>query len=490
MYGRKSEIKDDASSIVNHQSSIPILDGVASLVDQSLLRLEEPADAGPRFVMLETIRAYGLERLKEKGEAADTQRRHAGYFLALVEAAQPQLSGPEQVSWLERLEVEHDNLRAALGWAQRSGEVETGLRLGEALWSFWAIRGYYSEGRRWLAALLVLERPVAPAVQAKAIHAAGVLAYAQGDYAAARSLHEEGLAIHQRLDDKRGIAYALNRLGAVAHDQGDYDMARAHWEKSLAIRQGLGDARSIAISNHNLGVLAHKQGDLATARARFEESLRMWRALEDKQNIAGPLYMLGGVARDEGDHESARVCFEESLTLWREVGHRQGVSASLSNLGDLARDKGDYQTAQTLFEESLAISRELEDQPGIAKSLDTLGDVACDRGDYDAARGLYEESLVMWKRLGDKRKVAASLERFVGLVVAQGHPARALRLAGAAAALRETIDAPPPPSEQARLDRRLDTARQALGEEAANHALADGREMTMEQAIACALEGV
>lgn len=425
-----------------------VLGLVTRLVDKSLVAVEEVADGKMRYRLLETLRQYGRERLAASGEVEDTRCRHAAYFLALAEASEPALEGPEQAMWLDRLEVEHDNLRAALRWARESEDADTGLRLAGALWPFWAVRGYWGEGWEWLTGLLALPGAAErTAVRATALNGAGAMAYYRGDYTTVRSLWEESLAIRRELGDTAGIARSLNNLGAVAREEGDYDTARALWEESLAIKRELGDKPGIAVSFCNLGDLAREQGDLAAARSRWEESLKTWRALGDKQNIAGMLRRLGDLAYDLGDYNTARPLLEESLGMWRELGHTRGIAASLKSLGDVARSQGDHATARSLWEESLAIARELEDRRGVAELL----------------------------------------AQFAGLAAAEHQPERAMRLAGAAAALRETVDTPFLPVEEAECERDLEPARQALGEEAAARVLAEGRAMTMEQAIEYAL---
>ena len=428
---------------------IDVLDGLASLTGKSLIQQEEGVGGEPRFMMLATLHEYATERLHESGEAQVLRRRHAEYFLALAEKAEPELSGAEQERWLEWLEAEHNNLRAALRWVEESGEAEMGLRLGGALWRFWMVRGHYSEGRERLARLLSLAGASGrTAARAKALNGAGSLADSQGDYAAAHSLYEESLTISRELGDKRGIAAALNGLGIVAWYQGDYAAARSLYEESLAIRRELGDKQGIAKSLNNLGLVALGLGDYAAAR---------------------PLY-------------------EESLAIIRELGDRQLIAYSLGNLENVALGKPDYVAARSLYEESLEILRELGDKGGIAESLTNLGSVACKQGNYVAARPLYEESLAIFRELGDKRAIVYTLEGFVALAAAQGQPERALHLAGAAAALRETIGAPLPPTEQEEFERHLEMARQTLDEEAAAKALANGRAMTLEQAIEYALQ--
>ncbi|OGG46571.1 MAG: hypothetical protein A3F84_18045 [Candidatus Handelsmanbacteria bacterium RIFCSPLOWO2_12_FULL_64_10] len=430
------------------QPSIPdLLDGLDSLVSKSLLRQEE-AGGQPRFIMLETIREYALERLTQNGEAEAMRRQHADCFLALAEEAEPELRGPQQAEWLIRLEEEHDNLRAALRWSIERGEAEQGLRLGGALWRFWEVRGHLTEGRERLTKVLALAGTSGrTGARAKALNGAGVLASRQGDYAAARAFHEESLGIRRELGDKQGIAASLNNLGNVSYYQGDYAAAHLLHKESLAIRRELGD----------------------------------------KQGIANALNDLGVMARYQGDYAAARSFYEESLAIRRELGDRQAIAALLNNLGNLTHDQGDYAAARSLYEESLAIKRGLGNRQGIAYSLNNLGDLAYKQGDYAAARSLYKEGLEIVRELGDRQEIATSIEAFAGLAAAQGEPGRALRLTGAAAALREVISVPLSSADQSRMERWLEPARQALSEEARAAAWAEGRTMTQEQAIAYAL---
>jgi non-specific serine/threonine protein kinase len=427
---------------------IDVLDGLESLLDQSLLQQEAGLDEEPRFMMLVTIHEYAAERLEESGEAKTLRRRHAAYFLELAEEAEPALTGPDQVMWLNRLETEHNNLRAVLRWAIESQAAETGLRLAGALRQFWSVRGYYSEGRDWLARLLALAGPSErTTVRAKALLGAGALAYHQGDYASVRTFWEESLAIQRELQDRQGVANLLNNLGVVTQVQGDYAAACALFEESLAIFRELGDRRSIANSLNSLGIVARNQGDLTAARALFEENLAIFRELGDKRSIANSLNSLGIVARNQGDLTAARALFEESLAIRQELGDKQGVANLLNNLGLVAENQGDYMLARSLLRESLMTLRELGDRLNIAKLLESLASLA----------------------------------------TVQAQPQDALRLAGAAAALRESIGAPLSPADRIELERHLETARRASGEEASAQALADGRAMTLEQAIEYAL---
>ncbi len=261
-----------------------VLEGLASLVDKSLLRSEQGAE--PRFSMLETIRAYGLEQLAAVGETEASRRRHAAHYLVVAQRAEPALTGAEQGTWLARLEGEHDNLRAALQWSRDSGESALGLRLAGALWRFWYVRGHLSEGRAWLDGLLALttsdKEPDVAAIRAKALTGAGVLANIQGDYDRATVLCEESLTLYRRLDDTRGAAVALSILGNLAMNQGAYARAVALSEESLALYRTLGDKRGMAVALNNLGVVLLHQGAYERSAALCEESLTLNRELDEK----------------------------------------------------------------------------------------------------------------------------------------------------------------------------------------------------------------
>lgn len=401
-----------------------------SLVSTQVVYTQE-SESGIRFRMLETLREYAQAQLSEE-EYAAARARHAVFFLELAEEAEPHLTGPEQAGWLDRLDMEHDNLRAALEWCLVDDEVEgtqrnsvssaeAGLRLAGALWLFWKVRGYLSEGRQRTAAALsrsgvAQERTKG---QADALSGAGNLAWLQGNFASARSLHEKSLALHRERGDKQGSANSLINLGHVARDQGDYASARSRYEESLALHRELGNKQGMAGSIGNLGLLAHTQGDYASARSFFEESLAIRREVGDRQGIALSLTGLGSVAREQGDYASARFFFEESLAIHREIGHKRGTGISLYNLGLVANGQSDIASARSLYEESLAILREVGDQQGIAILLNDLGNLAADQGDTAFARTLFAESLTIRQKLEDKQGITESLEALAGLALAQ-----------------------------------------------------------------------
>ncbi|HET9223226.1 MAG TPA: tetratricopeptide repeat protein, partial [Roseiflexaceae bacterium] len=298
-------------------SDFSILDGLASLVDKSLLRQDEGAGSESRFVMLETIREFALEQLQASGAAETLRQRHAGYFLLLAEQAEPELTGSLQDIWLDRLESEHDNLRAALQWALSREAAEAAMRIAGAIWRFWYTRGYLSEGRRWLESVLALvdtlpdadDASVVPAlpfglalppasrieVWAKALTGAGVLAWAQGEYARAHNYYEDALSLFREQGNELGWALTLDKLGTVALHQGDYTRAESLYTQSLALFRRLRHTWGNANALGNLGMVAQLQGDDAQAQRFYMESLALRRKLGDKRGISMMLNNLGEV---------------------------------------------------------------------------------------------------------------------------------------------------------------------------------------------------
>lgn len=461
---------------------------IAALVARSLLRAERDSAGVLRFWMLSTIYEYARERLALSGEEGPLQHRHGTYYLDLAETAERELAGPQQHLWLERLESEHDNLRAVLEWsaqvADGSGQA-LGLRLAAALGRFWQVRGHLSEGRDWLERLLAVSSQTPADLRARALAAFGTLATLQGDPAAARAALEEGLALWRALGARQGMADTLNRLGVLVAGQGDYPQAAGLYQECLALWREVGHQGSVAIALNNLGIVARHQGDLPRAAAFYREALALYRTLGDKQRLAVVLLNLGVVCLTQGDYAEARVLYSESLAVRRELGDRRGIALALGNLGEVAQNegdfslaadfyeqslrlrreigdksgmalaldglgelaalRGDYATATDLLEQSLALARQLGEKPGIAAALRGLGQVAAAQGRYAAAGGLLAESLALSRAQGDRLGVARCLEHLAGVAVGQGQAPRAAQLFGAAAALRAHIGAPLPP---------------------------------------------
>jgi predicted ATPase/serine/threonine protein kinase len=423
---------------------LDLLDGMASMVDNSLLQQVQQGNGEPRFVMLETIREYALEKLQASSEQALTKRAHAAYCLVLAEEEPSERGGAEQTEWLEAFACDYDNFRAGLKWLTETGDAEWGLRLGAALFRFWEARENLAEGRDGLAKLLQLPGAAAPTkARGRALFAAGVLASEQVDYVSADELFNESADIARQLGDQQGVAVSLNAMG----------------------------------------VNARHRGELALAHALFEESLRLWRGAGDQKMVARSLSNLASVVKLQGNYSRARTLHAECLSIFRGLGDRTGVAWSLNSQGDVARDQGDSVAAQALYEQALAIFRDLGDRWGIAGTLTDLGNVAREQQNYPLAHSLYRESIRLFLTLEHKRGIARVLEYFACSAAAQLEAEPSLRLAGAAAALRQNVGAPLTPAEQTKLEAVLDPSRQALTNTASATAWLEGWGMPIEKAI-------
>ncbi|HEX5414751.1 MAG TPA: tetratricopeptide repeat protein [Chloroflexota bacterium] len=368
---------------------IDVLDGLSALVDQSLLLREDGAEGSsgrePYFRMLETIREYALERLIAAGEADAARRSHALYFRALVERAYAEVTGPDQVAWLDRLERKNDNIRAALAWAIEQKDGETGLRIAGTLWRFWWVRGYMGEGRRWLEALLSLGGDVTPRVRANALTIAGNVAWDTSEFERARACWLEAIVLWQACGDEGGVARCLNGLGNVHRDLGEIDQAIARHEESLALRRKIGDTIGVAMSLNNLGNAVRDQGDYARAASLYEQSLALRRELGDRQWIAQSLNDLGRVERLQGDYARALLHQQESIRLFQQLGDNRGLAMASGEVASLARDQGDPATAIARAAESARQFREAGLEWGVAYALLVLGHAAALQRRYELA---------------------------------------------------------------------------------------------------------
>jgi predicted ATPase/class 3 adenylate cyclase/DNA-binding CsgD family transcriptional regulator len=468
--------------------SEPVLDTVASLADKSLLqRVEQQTGEELRFVLLETIREYALERLEALGETEAARKAHAAYFLRLAEEAEQGMAGPPQAVLLERLEQEHDNLRAAMQWSLEQAEEgkEMALRLGGALYLFWYVRAYFSEGRDFLERTLSRSDEVAAPVRAKALYAASQLHDALGSLDRAEALCEESLALYRELGDTMGIANCLHLLADIAWGRGDLAVARALGEASLVLFREVGDNRSVAYLLYHLGSLAVEQGEYARGRDLLTESLTINRELGDTRIIALSLFKLALLARlSGGDLVQAHTWLDESFALSREVGDKESIANCLNLWGMLALSEGDAASARSLNEQALALFQEIKQQHGTAFSLYALAEVATVQQDHTRSQALYEQGVKVARESGDKRMISSGLEGLAAAVAAQGNHAWAAHLWGAAEALREAIGTPLPLVERVPYDRAVEALRTQLGEQAFAAAWVGGRTLSLEQALA------
>jgi predicted ATPase/transcriptional regulator with XRE-family HTH domain len=494
------------SSHAGLDGALAPLEGLTALVEAHLLRMDEDPDGAPRFRQLVTIRAYAGECLEASGEAETIRGRHAGYYLALAEAASSQLRGAQQRLWLDRLDGELDNLRAALSWARTASVGELGLRLAVALAEFWEERGHSREGREWLESLLRRpardgEGPPTP-LRARALASTAWLAFGPGDYDGAAPLAEQSLALWRALGQIGNSPVALNTLAYVAGHQGDLARQEALFRQSLALCQAQGDTQGRANVLSWLGTLRRSLDDLDGALALLEEGLVLFRELDDAKGIAYALLHLGGVATARRDGARAQALFEESLALYEQLGDSANIAFALSALAGLAATRGDFDRARVLCNECLLRFRQVGDARGLEVGLHVLGDVAALQGDLQSAVAAFAECLSL-SHAAARADLALSLEGLAQVVARQGaqqgsgsQMAYAVRLFGAASALRNTLGTAASrgwspvlvPASRAEYERQVAAAHAALGAEAFAAAWAVGAMLTPEQLRAEALQ--
>lgn len=385
-----------------------VLDLLTRLIDRSLV-VTDDQHAEERYRMLETIHEYARDKLLESGESEHMHARRLDYFMKLAEQAEPQLTGPAQGEWLKRLKDDHDNLCAALEWS-RGEHTDTllGLRLAGALWRFWYMRGYYSEGSRFLQEAIRRDRSGSAASRAKALNGAGLLAHSLGDYDGAQTFLQESVELFRQVGDARGTAFALTNLGLQFYSQRKFEPATMLLQSSLDLARIAGDKQLVALALNGLGEISRYQGNLERAHELYTESLDLARASGDTQRILEPMFNLGAVAHRQGDQAAARSLLTEGLRISQHAGDMRLL---VTNLGGLAG---------------------------------------------------------VWGALGDRE--------------------RAARLFGAADRMRDEIQYQLEGIDRAEYDRDISFVRAAMSSESFETALAQGRVLTLEQAIEYALE--
>jgi len=322
------------------------LESLGRLVEQSLVTAELDGD-GMRYGMLEPVRQYARENLEESGEAGETLRRHAAFFLNLAELAYPELRGPRQAEWLERLDRENGNLRSAMGWALSAGEVETAARLGWALYLFWRLRGHHVEGRRWMEVLL--ERDLPTALRPRVVMVAAFMTYTHGDYKACEGYSAEALELARRSRDTLCAAYAWCMLGMGAMRRKDYEAATSCFEEALPLFRRSGEEVQVPVMHALLGTALLIQGDHDRAVPMFEEGLAMARRRGDKIGVCSALYHLAQVALIRGDHGLAARILEEGVAISEQMRDRANLSYFLEGLAVVTGVQGRVEHSTRLF---------------------------------------------------------------------------------------------------------------------------------------------
>ncbi|MBI3536368.1 MAG: tetratricopeptide repeat protein [Chloroflexi bacterium] len=467
-----------------------ILDLLTSLLDKSLVE-REPNIAIARYRLLDSIREYSQMKLEELNESEQIKKKHLDFYRDLAEEAEIGLMGAQQLEWLKRLEMEHDNIRAALTWSQTNASgMEEGLRLASALWRFWDVRGYLSEGRKWLSSLLSQPNieTIDPLIKAKALNAAGRLALYQSDFVAASVLYKSSLPLWEQTGNKWGMAMALAGLGRVSFRHDDNDTAQKLFQDSVRLFRELGVSGKwgVAISLMGLGLVNSALGSHAQAMELYEESLAICRELGDKVSVAASLKYLGAVAYRLGDYARATALNEESLAISMELEDKVGIAMSVLQLGTIAFRQNQNEKAIDLYKDCLEKFRELGVKGSIILALNRLGDVGLAQGEYGKALSLFKESLSLACELDSKWDIGWCLEGLAQVALLGEQFDRAARLFAAMESLFDDSGFRVEKERRAEHDRNVSILRAKLDGKIFTNAWAEGSAMSWEDAVAYA----
>ena len=463
-----------------------ILEGLSSLLDKSLLYQEHEGLEEGRFRMLYVLREFGLEQLDTQGEGTATREAHATYYLRLSEEANSQLHDCEQKGWWNRLEHEHDNLRAALNWwleqANAPEAAERALRLWWALSQSWFNQSCYREGYANVKRVLAVRAGVTEAMQVKALLYAAAVLRSVDEVEQAEPLVQEALALARQTGDLSGIAFARLHLGGVAAHQDRYTVAQASFKEAAALARQMGDAWNTGIALKNLVDVLLLMGEYERAQAPAEACLAIFRAQGVPQQIAESLTRLGwSLFVAQADTARATSLVEQGLALAREVGPISSTGWALFLLGLMRRHQGELLEARTLLEESLVSGREARD---LFQRQTRLARLLAQQGELARARALYQENRAFLPTSGCKYLIADYLEGRGMLEAALGVPVAATRLWGAAEVLREAIGAPMYPVDRDEYTQAVAAARTKMSETAFAAAWKEGRALTPEAVLA------
>jgi predicted ATPase len=423
---------------------VDVLDGVTSLVDNSLVVQRVSEDGDPRFVMLETFREYGREQLLEHDEVASTARAHAAYMLVVAEEETLDMSPTQREAWLRGCDGEHDNFRAAVQWLITAGDADWALRLGAALFRFWEQRDHLTEGRETLARVLSMPGAAAPTrLRARALYCASVLADIQADHETADRLSREACAIYRQFDDTQGVATTMIVTAYQAQRQGRY----------------------------------------AEATSLFGETVSLWERLGDVTAVDMGMSNMANAAKAGGNFDLARRLLEQVVASTERRGDVRGFATALNGLGDVAATQGDHDAARRFHHESLVKYREIDDRWGIARVLADLASVDLHAGDYSQAHSSFKEAIQAFRALGHQRGVARQLESLAWCASCQSRDDEAVVLASAAAAIRQKTGAPAKRAERDRIERTLTQARGRISADAYANAWKEGHTATLDQIL-------
>jgi predicted ATPase/class 3 adenylate cyclase len=496
------------------------LDLIGRLVDKSLVVADEEGGE-TRYSLLETIRQYGLEKLREAGEEPVIRSRHRDFYLALAESAAPHLQGQDQATWFRRLENAHDNLRAALRWSFDHGNIEASFRFGAALDLFWDTHGHITEGRQWLEQMVARSGELpAPATarslraHAGALGGAAHMALRQSDFARAKALYVESLELWRAVGDRGAIAEVLNNLGDLVRQLGDRRQGKAMIEESLTLFREVADKRGIAHALSNLADIFLADGDQLQAKRLFEESLPLFQATADRRGLSHGLNNLGGILTREGDYARAEARYRDSLRLAEELEDKHAIATAQRGLGEVARhqrrfgdslglyrqshqtflslddkycagksllglgwlahETADLERATSLAQEALALYREIKVPVEEALALNLLGRLALHEQRLDTATDLLKQSLAIQRTVSDAAGIATNLEDLARVAHARDKPRLMAQLLATADALRQSNGISLSARELESFDRAVASARGVLDDATFRSAWATG----------------
>ncbi len=448
-----------------------LLAQLTSLFDKSMLQAVTTAEGEPRFSMLETVREYALEQLEAGGGAAHTRQCHLHYYLDLALRAEPALKGAQQLEWLETLETEHDNFRAALeNSLALSGELETGLSLATALTIFWYTRTYWQEANQILTTLLEQGRKqdlASSLAYAAALSSRSLILSGQGNYSQAQADGEEALRLlehysHSDPEVRRIASNTHQTLGQVDYRTGLYEAARPHFEATYRLRNELGDLSGAGNALNNLAILALFRGDYAQAKAFYGQNLEVYRRFGNKLYVAISLLNLGEIFYLEQDYQSATALYQEALPLYLEIGSQEKHSLVLHCMGMVAMAQGNFSQAQALFEQALTLRRKVGAKQDVAETLVRLGDLACWQADFGPANLFYHESLTTATAIGSVLDTIRALEGYVNTACAEQQFELVVELAAITDTHRRRLNLPLPMVEGKLYTQAVEQARHRL----------------------------
>ena len=471
-----------------------VLDLLSQLVDKSLVLVETsnggetryPAGGSLRYRRLETIRQFACEKLAASSEGEQIRARHLEYFLKLAERSEQEL--PRRTEWTQKLEEEHENMRAALEWSL-PGNVTAGQQLAGALAWWWDGSGHWSEGYEWLQKMLAVSTKTETLTRAKLLVGAGWLAAMLSYDDQSVAFAEESLALFRQLGDKEGIAHSLVTLAVRAYNRADFDQATALFEESCALSREMGDNWRLSGRLSYLGYTAEAQGNFEQAQKYYQESLMLKKIIGDREGFGWIYFLMGNLARSQGDNAEAMKLYEEALQIVKVAKQKTITLFILNAMGLSAIYSGDYKKGGLLLEETIELCQKMGDQAGIVDSLHWLGWGALLQGDYATSRSYYAESLQLVHDTNavNHIDIAPCLLGVGQLIAVQGAPEKFARFVGMAESVAPDIQKMLAPLFRSETEKFIQMARTELGDEAYAAAWEAGHQMSLQDAVAYAL---